>query len=274
MAEERRAGGGGDDVGAAPEPVAGRRRHEEEMPRVPVTRRQAVAFGCSSSRWSASCTSCCPSSPGWARRVHHIEHGDNWWIAIGVVLELLSFAGYVLLFRAVFVATAHRSRDRLAGELPDHDGRPGRHAPVRDRRRRWDRADRLGAAPLGDGAATGGVPDGRVHGAAVCGLCGLAADRRLGLGTGLFPGGGSFAITIVPGDRGGGADRGGRRDGAAAGRHRAAPAAVGLGLRAARALGGAGGDRAGAGGERGAHRDRADPRARSRPAGSGRLVGL
>ena len=47
--------------------------------------------------------------------VHHIEHGDKWWIAIGVVLELLSFAGYVVLFRAVFVR-GHEPH-RLAREL-------------------------------------------------------------------------------------------------------------------------------------------------------------
>ena len=51
----------------------------------------------------------------------------------------------------------------------------------------------------------------------------------IGLGTGLFPGGGSFAITIIPGDRRGAPVRGRRCGGAAAGRHRAAPGAVGVG---------------------------------------------
>ena len=49
----------------------------------------------------------------------------------------------------------------------------------------------------------------------------------IGLGTGLFPGGGSFAITIVPAIVGGAAARGRRRDGAAAGRRRAAPRSAG-----------------------------------------------
>ena len=45
----------------------------------------------------------------------------------------------------------------------------------------------------------GRLPDGRVHGAAVRGLRGRAAARRhRRCATGLFPGGGSFAITVIP----------------------------------------------------------------------------
>ena len=159
--------------------------HEEEMPRVVITRRQAIAFGLFVLTVVGFLYFVLPKLAGVGTTLHHLEHGDGWWIAIGVVLELLSFAGYVVLFRAVFVARPGRfpaargaRPDRLARELPDHDGRPGRDAPVRDRRRRGRRADRVGAAALGDGGAAGGLPDGRVHGAAVRGLCGLGADRR------------------------------------------------------------------------------------------------
>ena len=96
----------------------------------------------------------------------------------------------------------------------------------------------------------------------------------IGLGTGLFPGGGSFAITIVPA--------------IVAAVLIAVVGAMALlpddierrlgrwasGSGRAGALGGARGDGAGAGGERRAHRDRADPRARSRPAGRGGVVGV
>jgi uncharacterized membrane protein YbhN (UPF0104 family) len=34
--------------------------------------------------------------------LRRIEGGDPWWLAIAAVLEIVSFAGYVLLFRAVF----------------------------------------------------------------------------------------------------------------------------------------------------------------------------
>ena len=56
-----------------------------------------------------------PKLSGVGTTVHRIERGDSWWIGIGVVLELLSFAGYVALFRAVFVRGAVARR--LAGEL-------------------------------------------------------------------------------------------------------------------------------------------------------------
>ena len=180
---------------------------------------------CSSSRRSPSCISCCPSSPGSSSTAHRIERGDTWWIVIGVLLEICSFAGYVVLFRAVFVRGAQS--DRLARELPDHDGGTGGHAPVRGRRRGRHRAHRLGAAPLGHGAAAGGVPDGRLHGAAVRGLRGRGAARRDRAGHRSA----SRRRLVCDHDRAGGrrrdAVRGGRRDGAAAGRHRAASGAVG-----------------------------------------------
>ena len=87
--------------------------------------------------------------------------GNSWWIAIGVVLELLSFGGYMVLFRTVFVRG--RRPDRLARELRDHDGRARRDAAVRRGRRGRHRAHRVGAAPLGDGAAARRLPHGRVH---------------------------------------------------------------------------------------------------------------
>ena len=61
-----------------------------------------------------------------------------------------------------------RDPDRLAGELPDHDGRAGGVADLRGGRRRRPRADGLGAAALGDAQAPGGrqdadLPDPHVH---------------------------------------------------------------------------------------------------------------
>ena len=89
--------------------------------------------------------------------------------------------------------------DRLARELPDHDGRAGGDAAVRVRRRRRDRADRVGAAALGDGAARRRLPDGRVHWPC-CTACSWRTLVIVGLGLylGVFPGGGSFALTVVP----------------------------------------------------------------------------
>ena len=68
-----------------------------------ITRRQAIAFGLFVVTVVGFLYFVLPKLAGVGTTLHHIEHGDNWWIAIGVVLELLSFAGYVVLFRAVFV---------------------------------------------------------------------------------------------------------------------------------------------------------------------------
>ncbi|MHB8235633.1 MAG: hypothetical protein ACYDHT_13360, partial [Solirubrobacteraceae bacterium] len=76
---------------------------DDDMPRVAVTRRQAIAFGVFVLTVVAFFYFVLPKLSGVGKTVHRIERGDSWWIAIGVVLELLSFAGYVALFRAVFV---------------------------------------------------------------------------------------------------------------------------------------------------------------------------
>ena len=76
---------------------------DEQMPRVPVTRRSAVAFGVFVLSAVAFLYFVLPKLTGFSSTAHRIESGDTWWIAIGVLLEICSFAGYVVLFRAVFV---------------------------------------------------------------------------------------------------------------------------------------------------------------------------
>src|SRR3984957_19872613 len=80
-------------------PIAG----EEEMPRVIFTRRQIVAFGVFILSGVGFLYFVLPNIAGVGKTVDRIEGGDVWWLAIGVVLELLSFAGYVVLFRSVLV---------------------------------------------------------------------------------------------------------------------------------------------------------------------------
>jgi uncharacterized membrane protein YbhN (UPF0104 family) len=74
----------------------------EEMPRIRVTRRQAVAFGVFVLSVVAFLYFVLPQISGVGDTVNRIEKGDTWWVAIGVLLEVCSFAGYVVLFRAVF----------------------------------------------------------------------------------------------------------------------------------------------------------------------------
>src|ERR1700684_684266 len=76
---------------------------DEQMPRVPVTRRSAIAFGLFILSAVAFLYFVLPKLAGLSSTAHRIERGDTWWIAVGVFLEICSFGGYVVLFRAVFV---------------------------------------------------------------------------------------------------------------------------------------------------------------------------
>ncbi len=170
---------------------------DEQMPRVPVTRRSAIAFGLFVLSAVAFLYFVLPKLAGLSSTAHRIESGDTWWIVIGVFLEICSFGGYVVLFRAVFVR--------------------GRHSPIG-----WPESYQITMAGL---AATRLFAAGGAGGIALTAwalrrsgmeprlvACRMVAFTVLlyaiyacavifagiGLGTGLLPGGGSFAITIVP----------------------------------------------------------------------------
>jgi uncharacterized membrane protein YbhN (UPF0104 family) len=177
---------------------AGQRQpsRDDDMPRVAVTRRQAIAFGVFVLTIVAFFYFVLPKLSGVGNTVHRIESGDSWWIAIGVVLELLSFAGYVGLFRAVFV----RGQSRIGWPESYEITMAG-----------------LVATRLFAAAGAGGIAltawalrrSGMEPRLVACRMiaftvllyivyaASLLIDG-LGLGTGLFPGGGSFAITFLP----------------------------------------------------------------------------
>jgi uncharacterized membrane protein YbhN (UPF0104 family) len=173
-----------------------RSTREEEMPRVILTRRQIVAFAVFILSVVGFLYFILPNLAGVGKTLDRIEGGDSWWLAFGVVLELLSFAGYVVLFRAVLargqkqVGWMESYEITMAGLV----------------------ATRLFAA-----AGAGGVAltawalrrSGMEPRLVACRMVAFmvllyvifAASLLLdgiGLGIGLFPGGGSFAITIVP----------------------------------------------------------------------------
>jgi uncharacterized membrane protein YbhN (UPF0104 family) len=173
--------------------------YEEEMPRVVVTRRQAIAFGVFVLTVVGFLYFVLPKLAGVGTTLHHIENGDGWWIAIGVVLELASFAGYVVLFRAVFVG-----RDHPPGPI----GWPESYQIT---------MAGLLATRLFATAGAGGIAltawalrrSGMEARLVACRMvafivllyavyAGSVLLDGIGLGTGLFPGGGSFALTIVP----------------------------------------------------------------------------
>ncbi|HEX3510633.1 MAG TPA: flippase-like domain-containing protein [Solirubrobacteraceae bacterium] len=168
----------------------------EEMPRVLLTRRQVVAsllfvvFGV------AFLYFVLPRLTGLGTTVHRIERGDTWWIAIGVVLEVCSFAGYVILFRSVFLTEAGRIGWRASYEITMAG---------------------LVATRLFAAAGAGGVAltawalrrSGMERALVACRMvaflvllyvvyAGSLLIDGVGLGSGLFPGGRSFAITVVP----------------------------------------------------------------------------
>jgi uncharacterized membrane protein YbhN (UPF0104 family) len=166
------------------------------MPRARVTRRQATVFVLFMLSGVAFLYFVLPKLAGFGTTVHRIERGDKWWIAIGVFLELLSFGGYVALFRAVFV--------RGAGVIGWRESYQITMAS-------------LAATRLFATAGAGGIAltawalrrSGMEPRLVACRMVAFmvllyviyAASLLLdgvGLGVGLFPGGGSFAITIVP----------------------------------------------------------------------------
>jgi len=173
---------------------------EEGMPRVPVTPRQAIAFGVFVVAVIGFLYFVLPKLAGVGTTLHRIERGDPWWIAIGVVLELASFAGYVVLFRAVFVGTK-------AGEPGTIGWRESYQITMAG----------LVATRLFATAGAGGIAltawalrrSGMAPRLVACRMvafmvllyviyAGSLLLDGIGLGTGLLAGGGSFAITIVP----------------------------------------------------------------------------
>jgi putative heme transporter len=177
-------------------PGSGSDAAEEEMPHIHVTRERAIGFAVFILAGVAFLYFVLPKLPGVGTAVHHIEHGDKWWIAIGVLFELLSFAGYVLLFRAVLV----RGRGPIGWRESLEITMAG-----------------LAATRLFAAAGAGGVAltawalrrSGMEPRLVACRMvafmvllysiyAGSLLLDGIGLGTGVFPGGGSFAITIVP----------------------------------------------------------------------------
>jgi uncharacterized membrane protein YbhN (UPF0104 family) len=189
-----------DPVAGTPAPAAPdrheRHAHEEEMPRVSVTRRRAVVFALFILGGVAFLYFVLPKLAGVGTEVHHLEHGDKWWIAVGVVLELLSFGGYVVLFRSVFLTADSRigwsesyqiTMAGLAATRLFAAGGAGGVALTAWALRRSGMEPRLVALRM----VAFLVLLYTIYAAAV-------VIDGIGLGTGLLPGGGSFAITFVP----------------------------------------------------------------------------
>jgi uncharacterized protein (TIRG00374 family) len=166
------------------------------MPRVLLTRREIVSSVLFIVLGVGFLYFVLPKLTGIGRTVHRIEGGDTWWIAIGVLFEVLSFAGYVLLFRGVFV----RGQSRIGWRESYEITMAGLVAT-----RLFAAAGAGGVAMTAWALRRSGMEPRLVATRMVAFIvllyviyAGSLLLDGIGLGTGLFPGGGSFAITIVP----------------------------------------------------------------------------
>jgi putative heme transporter len=177
-------------------PVDSHGAHEEEMPRVLITRRQIVTFALFVLSFTAFIYIVLPKLAGVGTNVHRLERGDSRWVAAGIVLELLSFAGYIVLFRAVFVRGQGRINWRASYEIT----MAGLAAT-----RLFATAGAGGVALTAWAVRRSGMEARVVASRMVAFLvllyviyAGAVFIAGIGLATGVFPGGGSFAVTVVP----------------------------------------------------------------------------
>jgi uncharacterized protein (TIRG00374 family) len=83
---------------------------DEEMPRVVITRERALGFGLFVAGSIAFLYFVLPTiSGGTSASIHNLGDGKPGWLVMALLFECLSFAGYVVLFRTVFV----RGRTRI-----------------------------------------------------------------------------------------------------------------------------------------------------------------
>jgi putative heme transporter len=77
--------------------------HTEEMPRVHVTRRRTLLFAVFVITALALLYVVLPQLGGVKHTWDRLNNGDAWWIAIAVLVQLLSMASYIAIFRGVQV---------------------------------------------------------------------------------------------------------------------------------------------------------------------------
>jgi uncharacterized protein (TIRG00374 family) len=169
---------------------------EEEMPRVLFTRQRALVFGLFVLSALAFLYFVLPKITGLRDTWDRLGDGDPWWLGVALACEVLSFAGYVILFRTVFV----RGHDRI-------DLRASYQITMAG----------LAATRLFAAAGAGGVAltawalrrsglEARVVACRMIAFLvllyivylGALVIDGIGLRTGIFPGESPFAITVVP----------------------------------------------------------------------------
>jgi uncharacterized protein (TIRG00374 family) len=94
-----------------------RDHHDEEMPRVEMTRRRVLLGVTFVVVLVAFLYYGLPQIAGLDSTWHRIEQGDPWWLALAAVFTVLSFVGYVVLFHGVFVRGGARLSLRESYEI-------------------------------------------------------------------------------------------------------------------------------------------------------------
>lgn len=161
-----------------------------------VTRRRAFAFAIFVVSVVAFMYFVLPQISGVGNTVRRISKGDPWWIAIAVLLEVCSFGGYVVLFRTVFM----RERGRIGWRESYEITMAGLAAT-----RLFAAAGAGGVALTAWALRRSGMSPRIVASRMVTFIAllyviyaGAVLLDGLGLDAGVFPGGGSFAITLLP----------------------------------------------------------------------------
>ncbi len=188
----------------APEVAAAEHRtgNTEEMPRIRLTRRSLVVSIIFVVSVVAFLYFVLPKLLGLRDTWNRLQHGNAWWLALGAVLEGLSFLGYVVLFRGVFI----RGKSRIGWRASYEITMAG-----------------LAATRLFASAGAGGIAltawalrrSGMEPRIVACRMIAFMAVlyaifmgslviAGLGLYFGVFPGQNPFAITVVPAIFGGG----------------------------------------------------------------------
>jgi uncharacterized membrane protein YbhN (UPF0104 family) len=87
------------------------------MPRIRLTRGRLVASIVFVVSTVAFLYFVLPKLLGLKDTWNRLQHGNVWWLAAGALLEVLSFGGYIVLFRAVFVRGESRIDWRASYEI-------------------------------------------------------------------------------------------------------------------------------------------------------------
>ncbi len=183
---------------SAPEPPAGvpGREVPEHGPTIQITRKRVLIATVLIATALVGLYFLIPKLAGLKQTWGQIQHGDPLWLALGGVLELLSIAGYATSFRTVFGRGVTRIDWRVSLQIP--------LAGIA--------AIRLVAAAGAGGVAVTAWALARAGMSAEQIACRMVASLvvqysvylaalfvcGVGLWSGLFPGGGSVAITLIP----------------------------------------------------------------------------